>query len=121
MFSINKNIHNCKVKTFNAERMESDRMFNTNNLICPVWNGQDDYGREVSQDTRMLLTYGCNHADDLVKVENYLNPGQLSNWNLNAYGIDGTDLYTNKNNPNMTFTQKWEQMTAENERRRRRR
>jgi len=93
MFSINKNIHNCKVRAENANRNQSERIFNPSAMICPVWTNQDDLGRFVTKDSRKLYTAGCNSANDIVETENYLYASHINQFNLNSYGIDGSDLY----------------------------
>jgi hypothetical protein len=93
MFSLGKNVHNCKVSTQHAKRMQSERIFNPSEVINPVWNNQDDFGRFVQPNTRKLYFEGAYSADALVSIENYLIPTHVNSVTLNGYGIQGTDLY----------------------------
>ena len=85
MFSINKNIHNCKVNTANAARLESERIFNNSKMACYTWNDQDNLGRFVGTDTKYTKAPGCNSAIDRVDVEDYLRPTFINSITLNAF------------------------------------
>ena len=84
----------CKVDTAWANRVESDRFFNPNNMVCPVWNGMDNAGRSVCPDSFVTKTAGCNSAEDRVLVENDQRPQYMEYINLSANGF-GADLYGN--------------------------
>ena len=92
--SLEAAIRTCKVDTAWANRVESDRFFNPNNMVCPVWNGFDTAGRRVCPDSFVTKTAGCNSAEDRVLVENDQRPQYMEYINLSANGF-GADLYGN--------------------------
>lgn len=88
--SLEKAIRTCKVNTAWANRVESDRIFNPNNMMCPVWNGRDLAGREVCPDSFYTKRAGCNSAEDRVLVENNVSRPQYMEYiTLSANGIRG--------------------------------
>ena len=87
--SLESAIRTCKVDTGWANKVESDRFLNPNNMVCPVWNGVDTTGRRVSPDSFYTKNAGCNSAEDRVVVENNLRPQYAEYINLSANGIDG--------------------------------
>jgi len=89
MISINKSVRTCKVDTGYANRLQSDRFFNPNQQVCPVWNGTDTVGRPVCADSFYTKSAGCNSAEDRVLVENYLRPNYAEYITQNAEGITG--------------------------------
>lgn len=95
MMSLQKSIRTCKVDTSYANKMESDRFFNEDNLVCPSWNGKDTTGRMVHPNSFNTKSRGCNSAQDRILVENCLRPQYTEYVNLNSYGIDG-HLYGNQ-------------------------
>ena len=93
MLSINGSIRTCKVDTGYANRLQSDRFFNPNMQVCPVWNGTDTVGRPVCPDSFYTKSAGCNSAEDRVLVENYLRPDYSAYITFNPQGISGeTDM-----------------------------
>ena len=62
-------INVCKVNTGWADKIQSDRFENPNNMTCPLWNGQDSFGRFVHPDSFYTKNGGCNSADDRVAVD----------------------------------------------------
>ena len=87
--SLEKSVRTCSVNTGEANRIQSDRFFNPNVMVCPVWNGINNKGQEVAPDSQVTKTAGCNSAEDRVLVENALRP-QYSNYvTLGAQGIAG--------------------------------
>ena len=86
--SLESAIRTCKVQTSNANKIESDRFLNPQNMVCPVWNGLDTQGREVCVDSYFTKRAGCNSAQDRVVVENNLRPQYMEYVNLSAGGID---------------------------------
>lgn len=64
----------CKVNTGYDNKIQSDRYENPNNLLCPLWNGLDQYGRAVCVDSYYTKYAGCSSALDRVAVENYQRP-----------------------------------------------
>lgn len=45
--SLTSSINICRVGSGEAPRINSDRFLNPNNMVCPVWDGQDLTGRNV--------------------------------------------------------------------------
>ena len=82
-------INVCKVNTGWANKIQSDRFENPSNLLCPLWNGQDSFGRFVSPDSFVTKNAGCNSADDRVAVENFLRPQYMEYVALDAQGFNG--------------------------------
>ena len=80
-------INVCKVNTGWADKLQSDRFENPNNMTCPLWSGQDTYGRFVSPDSFYTKTAGCASADDRVAVENFLRPQYMEYVALDAAGF----------------------------------
>ena len=99
--SLESALRTCKVNTAWATRIESDRFFNPNNLVCPIWNGMDGTGRQVCKDSYYNKSAGCNSATDRVNVENDVSrPHYMEYITLSANGIAGdiygkTDAYKN--------------------------
>ncbi len=73
-----------------ANKIESDRFLNPDQMVCPVWNGIDTTGRRVSPDSFYTKNAGCNSAEDRVVVENNLRPQYMEYINLSANGIDAS-------------------------------
>jgi hypothetical protein len=87
--SLQKSIQGCKVITDWANRQQSDRFLNSNNLLCPLWNGLDLTGRPVCPDSYVTKTAGCNNPLDRVMVENEQRPKYFQYLTLNAAGLEG--------------------------------
>lgn len=87
--SLEAAIRTCKVDTGWANKVESDRFLNPNNMVCPIWNGVDLTGRRVCPDSFYTKRAGCNSAEDRVVVENAQRPQYMEYINLSANGIDG--------------------------------
>jgi len=87
-------INVCKVNTGWADKIQSDRFENPSNLLCPLWNGQDNFGRFVHPDSFVTKNAGCNSADDRVAVENFLRPQYMEYVALDAAGFQAP-LYGN--------------------------
>ena len=92
--SLEAAIRTCKVDTAWADRIQTDRFFNPNLMVCPVWNGLDSAGRRVSPDSFVTKTAGCNSAEDRVLVENDQRPQYMEYINLSAQGFS-SDIYAN--------------------------
>jgi hypothetical protein len=87
--SLNAALRVCKVDTAYADKINSDRFLNPNNMLCPLWNGMDSAGRPVAPDSFMTKTAGCNSALDRVMVENdVFRPRYTEYITLNASGIN---------------------------------
>lgn len=90
--SLEAAIRTCKVDSGWADRVQSDRFFNPNLMVCPVWNGMDSAGRTVCPDSFVTKTAGCNSAQDRVLVENDQRPQYMTYVNLSAQGFT-SDIY----------------------------
>jgi hypothetical protein len=87
--SLQASIRTCKVDQGWANKIESDRFFNPEYMMCPVWNGRDLTGRRVCPDSFWTKREGCNSAEDRILVENGLRPSYSSYVQLDAAGIQG--------------------------------
>ena len=88
--SIESAVRTCKVNTGYANKIESDRFLNPNNLVCPLWNGLDTAGRQACPDSFYTKREGCNSAEDRVVVENNVTRPQYMEYvTLNAGGFAG--------------------------------
>lgn len=88
-------LNTCKVNTGYANKIQSDRFENPENLLCPLWNNADTYGRWVNPDSFVTKTAGCNSADDRVRVENFLRPQYMEYVALDAAGFRNPTLFNN--------------------------
>lgn len=89
--SLLSSINTCKVNTSYADKLQSDRYENPENMTCFVWNGLDNYGRPVSADSYYTKAAGCNDALDRVVVENFQRPRYMEYVSLDARGIKGSN------------------------------
>ena len=96
MISIEGSIRTCKVNTGDADKIQTDRMFNPENMVCIPWNGFNNKGQEVCPDSQWTKTPGCNSAEDRVEVETDLRPDYAAYINLNMQGLQG-DIYGGSN------------------------
>lgn len=88
--SLEASLRTCKVDTGWANKVESDRFLNPNLMVCPRWVGRDTAGRQVSPDSFLTKTAGCNSPEDRVIVENNVSRPQYMEYiNLNANGVQG--------------------------------
>lgn len=92
--SLEKSVRTCDVNVGEANRIQSDRFLNPNNMVCIPWNGLNNKGQEVCPDSFYTKTPGCDSAEDRVSVENSLRPSYMSYVTLGAQGIDGS-IYGN--------------------------
>ena len=97
--SLENSIRTCKVDTAWANKLESDRFLNPNNMVCPPWNGVDTAGRPSCEYSYNTKTAGCNSAGDRVNIENGLRPQYIEYVNLDAAGIRGGLDCNTSNNP----------------------
>ena len=91
--SLQASLRTCKVDPGLANKVESDRFLNPNNMVCPIWNGHDTAGRQVCPDSFMTKSGGCNSAEDRVLVENTVTRPQymeiiMDELALNAWGVE---------------------------------
>ena len=87
--SLQKSLRTCRVDTGWADKMQSDRFLNSCQMVCPTWNGMDQYGRFVCQDSFTTESYGCRSAIDRINVENYQRPQYFEYVNLDGFGVQG--------------------------------
>jgi hypothetical protein len=93
-------INVCKTNTGYANKLQSDRFENPDNMTCPLWNGTDTYGRPVNADSFYTKNAGCNSAEDRVQTENFLRPMYMEYVALDAMGFRNPTMYdTSTNNP----------------------
>jgi len=93
--SLESALRTCKVNQSSANKVESDRFLNPDNMLCPIWNGHDLAGRPVCPDSFMTKSRGCNSAQDRVLVENNVTrPQYMSYITLSQNGIAG-EIYGN--------------------------
>lgn len=102
MFSLEGSVRTCDVNTGDANRIQSDRFFNPNNMVCVPWNGLNSKGQEVCPDSFYTKTAGCDSAEDRVMVENAQRPKYFNYVTLSASGVTGNiygqdDIYQQKN------------------------
>jgi len=89
MISLQGSLRTCKVNTGYANRMNSERLQNSDVMVCPVWNGHDLAGRPVCADSYATKIPGCNVASDRVVVENAHRPVYSEYIQLNTKGLEG--------------------------------
>lgn len=99
--SLQKNIRTCKADTAWANRFQSDRVLNPNNMICPPWTGKDSLGRSSVEDSYYTKSAGCNSALDRVAVENNQRPKYFDQVTLGTYGLSGDQHCYSKNFDNI--------------------
>ena len=90
MISLQGSLQTCKVNTGYANKIQSDRFENPDNLLCPIWNGKDNFGRVVCYDSYVTKSAGCSSALDRVVVENVLRPQYFEYVALDASGYINT-------------------------------
>lgn len=94
--SLEKSVRTCDVNVGEANRIQTDRFMNPQNMVCIPWNGLDNTGREVCWDSFYTKTPGCDSAEDRVMVENALRPKYANYVTLGAQGIAG-NIYADPN------------------------
>lgn len=72
--SLQRTLKNCKVKTEDAVRYQSERFLNPKEVICSQYKFRDDFGRNVSFSPYNLNHAGCNSPLNIVDVENLHRP-----------------------------------------------
>lgn len=92
--SLQASVKTCSVDTGMANRIQSDRFQNPNNMVCIPWDGRDLTGRSVCPDSWYTKREGCNSAEDRVLVESDLRPKYFNYVTLSAGGLDG-NIYGN--------------------------
>jgi hypothetical protein len=87
--SLEKSVRTCSVNVGESNRIQSDRFFNPQNMVCIPWNGINNKGQEVCPDSFYTKTAGCDSAEDIVMVENGLRPKYFNYVTLGAQGVGG--------------------------------
>jgi hypothetical protein len=111
VLSLLKSVRSCSVDTGYANKLQSDRFLNSCQVICPVWNGMDQYGRVASPDSYMIETAGCRSALDRVDVENYQRPQYFELVNLDGFGVQG-NIYSDSAGNRTAALQNLSQVTG---------
>jgi hypothetical protein len=101
-------INVCKVNTGYANKIQSDRFENPDAMTCPLWNGQDSFGRYVHPDSFVTKNAGCNSADDRVSVENFLRPQYMEYVALDAAGFRSPNMFGNPDQGKQPVKENWQ-------------
>lgn len=104
VLSLQKSVRTCRIDSGYANKLQSERFLNSCQVICPVWNGLDQYGRMVCPDSMMIETAGCRSALDRVDVENYQRPQYFELVNLDGFGVQG-NIYSDDAGNRTAFNQ----------------
>lgn len=98
MISLQGSLKTCKADTAWAERLQSNRFEDPENMICIPWSGRDLVGRPANENSWITKSAGCNTPADRVIVENKLRPQYMEMTSTDAYGFRA-DLYDGNNQP----------------------
>ena len=98
MISLQGSLKTCKADTSWAERLQSNRFEDPDNMICIPWNGHDAVGRPAYVDSFYTKMPGCNTPADRVDVENTLRPHYMEATSVDAYGFR-SNLFNGDNQP----------------------
>jgi hypothetical protein len=101
MISLNGSLRTCKVEQGWANKIQSARFQDAEQMMCPNWQGQDNLGRFVHPDSFYTKVEGCSLPMDRVLVENYLRPMYMTYINLDASGFKA-DMYGESCSSEMT-------------------
>ena len=107
-FSLSSAVNVCKVNTGYGNKIQSDRYENPNNLLCPLWNGLDQYGRVVCVDSYNTKYAGCSSALDRVAVENYQRPQYSEFIPLDTMGYLNPSALGSPVDPNTSYQKQTE-------------
>jgi hypothetical protein len=107
-FSLSSAVNICKVNTGYDNKIQSDRYENPNNLLCPLWNGLDQYGRVVCVDSYNTKYAGCSSALDRVAVENYQRPQYAEFIPLDTMGYLNPSALGSPVDPNTSYQKQTE-------------
>jgi hypothetical protein len=86
--SLTAQIVSGQVDTAIAAQLFSNRIQDSNAMMCPLWTGTDLAGRPVCKDSFYTKNAGCNSALDRIEVEDSLRP-RYAEFLLDARGIVG--------------------------------
>lgn len=98
MISLQGSLKTCKPNQGWAERLQSNRFEDPENMVCIPWNGRDTVGRPAFADSWRTKTAGCNTPSDRVLVENQLRPQYMEATSTDAYGFRA-DLFNGDTTP----------------------
>jgi hypothetical protein len=98
MISLQGSLKTCKADTAWAERLQSNRFEDPENMVCIPWNGRDNVGRPAYVDSWRTKTAGCNTPADRINVENTLRPQYMEMVTTDAHGFR-SDLYNDNRTP----------------------
>lgn len=108
--SLTGSLQTCSVNTGYSSKLQSDRYENPNNLLCPLWNGLDQYGRAVSYDSYYTKYAGCSSALDRVAVENYQRPQYSDFIPLDTMGYLNPSALGSPVDPRLNYQKQTEMM-----------
>ena len=74
MTSVTSSIRSCRINQGQATMVQSDRYNNPRSKVCPVWNGIDNTGRPVSENSMNIKSAGCSDPTDRIAIENENRP-----------------------------------------------
>lgn len=86
--SLTAQIVSGQVDTAIAAQLFTNRIQDSNAMMCPLWTGTDLAGRPVCKDSFYTKNAGCNSALDRIEVEDALRP-RYAEFLLDARGIVG--------------------------------
>ena len=72
--SIASSMNGYKVRSGFASAAASQRVLDSNAMLCTAWSGTDVTGRYVPPDSYNTKAPGCNSASDRLVVENGMRP-----------------------------------------------
>jgi len=98
MISLQGSLKTCKPNQGWAQRLQSDRFEDPENMVCIPWGGKDNVGRSAYEDSWRTKTAGCNTPLDRVSVENRLRPQYMEATSTDAYGFRA-NLFDGNVNP----------------------
>lgn len=98
MISLQGSLKTCKADTAWAERLQSNRFEDPDNMVCIPWSGRDSVGRPASEYSFYTKAPGCNTPSDRVTVENTLRPQYMESTTVDAYGFR-SDLFEGDRQP----------------------
>ena len=86
--SLSAQIVSGQIDTAIAAQLFTNRIQDTDAMMCPLWTGTDLAGRPVCRDSFYTKRAGCNSALDRIEVEDALRP-RYAEFLLDARGIVG--------------------------------
>lgn len=96
MFSLQGSVKTCSVNDGLAANLQSQRILNSTNMVCPLFKGTDDVGRPVCPDSYNLSAAGCQNPLNRVSVENFQRPKYFNYVTLDSAGVNSGGLYADR-------------------------